>query len=228
MDQGALVEPIAVPNPFLWYDTSDASSVGLNGLNMARLDDKGSGFNAIQSNPTFQPPYILGAQNGKNVARFSSSVGHFLSAALPATLPQPNTFFVVVKLNNLAEIMVFFDLQLGPNRNLMAKRNIGNKIVINAGIDMNGALDFGNSARLHTAIFDGVNSQIYLDRIINPGGAGGAGVLDGGAQVLIGGQFAGGGFKMDGDFCEARVYQGILTTPELEATWDQMIPKWGI
>ncbi len=226
IDRGQEDEKLAVPGAFFWYDGADATTVELNGSRAAAYRDKsGNDFTLIETNPSRQALYIFGGQNGRNVLRFTRARGDHLAHSL-FTLPvnQPQTVFIMAR-----EFVGsgFRTLMRGTS----GSWSIGsflNKINISTGgvPTPTGATAFGSETRLHTFIFNGASSQLFLDREINPlAGNMLTSPLTSGLE--IGSRLAtGASHAWNGDIDEIRFYKGILSVPGIEATWDQMIPKW--
>lgn len=228
VDKGAADEEIAVENPLFWYNGADAGKVILNGSRAERfLDGSGNNFHLDGINPARQPLYLPGAVNGRNCLRFTRSRGDHLSHSLFASpVNQPHTIFVVAR-----------EFTGSGFRTLMRGKSFswsigssGNRIKIDTGgvPRPTGAIAFGGNVRLHTMVFNGASSQLFLDRDVNPltGNFLTGGIFTGleiGSRLTTGSSHA-----WNGDICEIRGYPGLLTTPEHEATRNQMIPKWGI
>jgi hypothetical protein len=228
IDRGQEDEKSAVPDVFLWYDGADARIVELNGSRVAEWRDKsGNDFTLTETNPARQALYLFGGQNGRNVLRFSRTRGDHLRHSL-FTLPvnQPQTVFIVAK-----EIIGsgFRTLMQGTS-DVWRIGSFNNKIQMLTGGSPTpvGATAFGAQTRLHTFIFNGASSQLFLDREVNPlvGNSLSTALKSGlelGSRLATGASHA-----WNGDIDEIKLYKRILSVPELEATWDQMIPKWGI
>ncbi len=228
IDRGEEDEDIAVPGVFFWYDGADERTVKLNGSRVEEWRDKsGNDFTLPETNPARQALYLFGGQNGRNILRFSRTRGDHLRHSL-FTLPvnQPQTIFIAVK-----EFLGsgFRTLMQGTS-GIWTIGSFGNKLSISTGGSPTptGATAFGGAMRLHTLIINGGSSQLFLDREINPlvGNMLTTALTTG---LEIGSRLAtGASHAWNGDLAEIRFYKGILSVAEREATWDQMIPKWGI
>lgn len=228
IDKSDADEELAVENPFTWYNFADAGKVVLNDSRAAQvLDSSGNNFHLDGVNPSRQPLYVFGAQNGRNGLLFSRGRGDHLSHSLFATpVNQPHTIFVVAQ-----------EFPGSGFRILMRGKSFiwnigstGNRIQMATGTVPipTGSTAFGSTVRLHTLIFNGGSSQLFLDRDVNPlTGAFGAAAITTGLEIgsILG---TGSSHAWNGYLYEILIYQGTLTTPQIEDTWDQKIFKWGI
>jgi len=65
--------PPSIANCFAWYDADDASSIVLNGADVAQWNDKsGNGYHLVQGTGALQPEYLAAAIGGKYGVSFSS------------------------------------------------------------------------------------------------------------------------------------------------------------
>lgn len=220
------IQPPAVPDPFFWLDASDLSTMGLNAGRAFQWRDKSeSNFHGVQANTSKQPFYALKVQNGKNGLLFNRGRRDVLTASIN-TINQPFTLYIVAREFGgsgsrfaIAATSSIWRVYMSTNRIRMD----------NGGVPLpTGATVIGTTTRLHTLIFNGGSSQLFLERDINPlsGNVLSSPVLSG---LDIGDDASSGSSRAwNGYIFEIRGYTGVHGIVERTATWDQMIPKWGL
>lgn len=218
-------DPTPVAGLRLWYDASDASTVTLNGSRVSGWDDKsGSGDHLTQASTSIQPLYVLAAQNGLNGILFNSTRDDKLARSL-GNINQPHTVFIVSSATGSGNR--FMLKGLSSLYHFYKSSAVGNRIVVTAGSPAKtGATIFGAAMTLHTMIFNGAGSALYLNRDVNTlsGNPGTGGIVTG---LEVGASSTSNGWS--GYINEIRLYNSVLSAANIEKTWDQMIDhKWGI
>ena len=217
-------DPTPVAGLRLWYDASDESTVTLNGSRVSALDDKsGNGDHLTQATAGIQPLYVLGAQNGLNGILYNSTRKDKLARSL-GTINQPHTVFVVANTGGSGNRFILHGLS--SVYQAYKSSAVGQKIIINGGSAAAvGSTVFGSEMIMHTLVYNAASSLLFLNRDVNPISAnpGSGGILTG---LEVGASGSGSGWS--GHINEIRLYNELLTVPEREQTWDQLIRKWGI
>lgn len=217
-------DPTPVAGMRLWYDGSDALSVTLNGSRVSVLDDlTGNGDHISEAGEGRQPLYVLGAQNGLNGILFNSTRDDQLSRAL-GNINQPHTVMIVASATGSGNR--FMLRGMSSVYHFYKSTAVGEKIVVTAGSPTKtGATAFGSAPTVHTMIFNGASSALYLNRDINPlSGDPGSGGIVTGLQVGASGTSNG----WSGYFYEMRLWPRELNIEELSKSHGQLIRKWGI
>lgn len=216
----------AVPNPRLWYDAADASTVILNGSRVKKWLDKSiNNDHLTQTTASKQPLYVPNAFNGKNGILFNRGRRDVLSA-VTGTINQPHTIYLVAQESGgsggrfaMASTAFVWRIYMSANRLRMDT----------GGIPLpTGATAIGTGLRLHTTIFNGGSSALFLERAVNTltGNKLGSALstsLDVGDDASSGSSRAWNGF-----INEIRFYLGAHNAAQRAASWDQMLPKWGL
>lgn len=83
----------------LWFDSSDTSTITLNGSTVSQWSDKsGNARHISQANATQQPTYITAGFNGKNIMRFDGSNDYLFNDTVGASGKSFLTMIAVFKL----------------------------------------------------------------------------------------------------------------------------------
>ncbi len=87
--------PSSLPGLQLWLDAADASTILLNGSNVAQWNDKSTNaYNVIQPTSTKQPAYVTNSQNGHNIVRFDGIIDILSNSTAPNATTTLNTMIV--------------------------------------------------------------------------------------------------------------------------------------
>jgi len=169
-----------------WLDGKDNSKLSLNGNKVIQWYDKsGFGrhvFNAVDAQrPTYDPV------TGK--VTFNSAAQTYLqSAAFAAPLVQPNTVFLVYKINEYINISVVLDGV--TNRTMFWTQSL--KFCIYANISLP-AITHDLFDHIHIAEYNGLNSNYWIDEILEANGDSGLASIDGitlGSNQSLSSQFS--------------------------------------
>lgn len=217
-------DPTPVAGLRLWYDSSDASTVTLNGSRVSAWDDKSGNLDHLsQATAARQPLYVLAAQNGLNGILYNLTRDDQLARAL-GNINQPHTVFIMSSATGSGNR---FMLRGSSSVYHFYKSSaVGEKIVVTAGSPTKtGATAFGSEMILHTMVFNSASSALYLNRDVNTlsGNPGTGGIVTG---LQVGASGSGSGWS--GYINEIRLYNSVLSMANIEKTWDQLMRKWGI
>lgn len=216
----------AIPNPRLWYDGADASTVILNGSRVAQwLDKSVNNDHLTQATASKQPLYVPAAFNGKNGILFSRGRRDVLSA-VTGSINQPHTIYLVASESGGSGAR----FAMASTAFIWRTYMLSNKLRMDTGgIPLpTGATAIGSGLRLHTTIYNGASSALFLERAVNilTGNKLGPALstgLDVGDDASTGSNLAWNGY-----INEIRFYLGAHNTAQRAASWDQMLPKWGL
>lgn len=91
------VTPVQASGCMLWLDSSDSSTVILDGNNkVSQWNDKsGNGFNAVQPTEANRPSYVSNIQNSSNSILFNNNSGHFLNTSMTGKMAATNQSYTV-------------------------------------------------------------------------------------------------------------------------------------
>lgn len=216
--------------PFLWLDASDASTVkyGDSG-HVHRWDDKsGHSHHATQGDPAKQPAYVKGAQNGKNVIRFSAgSKTGLATPGIPLETPDEFTLFAVFKGTKASETYS------GPIFSPMSFHSWG---IPARRISVKGHTSPKGRAGLHTfdpmiwsgILANGVNLDLWENGANVYSHKNGSPMPHDASTAYQIGQSGKDSYCFDGDICEVIGFDRALTAAEREKIEGYLAAKWGI
>lgn len=225
MDGGRGTASPPVANYGIWYDASQTTL----GSVTPWTDLSGNGHNAIQANPVQRPVCAANQLNGKNGVVFNSGSSQFLAtASISPSLTQPNTIFVVSKLNiPIVGGGYVIDGLNNILRNAMFSPGGGNSTFeMTAGTVLNTTRPIDGNAHIHGLVFNGNSSSYSIDGAAAQSGIAGGETLTG---LVIGSQYdnAGGTFY-NGTIFEIIVYNRLLNSAEIAQVNNYLSVKWGI
>lgn len=149
----------------LWLKAS--SGITLNGSNVSSWIDGVNGYNAAQSNSTFQPAFVANALNGKPVIRFDGNNDYIKISSF--IYSNPNTVYIVYKQNSNANQII-----LSKTINTLFVQNDSNLLRLYAGTTQVGtALNQPFNFVTAGIIINGASSKVGVNGVwsgnLNPG-----------------------------------------------------------
>lgn len=193
-------------------------------------DQSGNGNDASQGTGTNQPLWVDATLNGKPVIRFDGNDNYLVTNDF--TLNQPNTVFVVYKVNNTsgqhAIITNKYDnLLLGSHLGINATATL---VYINAGIytgiGVNSYIkSFPTTYFMNSCIFNSPNSALYENGTSKASGNVGT---DSNNGFTIGCFRVGNYAYLDGDIAEIIIYNTALGTTDRQTVENYLNYKYNI
>jgi hypothetical protein len=220
--------PLSLPGLADWYDFSDLSTLFQDAARTTpaaadadplggMLDKSGNGRHLSQSTSTRRPALKLAVQNGRSVARFDGVDDH-LAVTYAASLPQPNTLFVV---STFSAVGVALDSTAGGDHSIFSDVGV---MRIYAGTALASAVAPSASAHVFCALFNGASSVLRRDRVQIAAGNAGTGAMLG-ARLGASSGLAG-GYYLGGDISEAFVVPGSLSAALIQSAEAYLKSKW--
>jgi len=206
----------------VWLDGKDASTFTLDGNYVDSWADKGSlGADVVNTNDDATRP-TYDASTGR--VTFTASNSTFLqSAAFSSALSQPNTVFVVYKITGgLSNNEGVFDARTNTQQ-LFYNDNF--RYYIYAGHDINtGGGTSDTDDHIHVGLFNGINSEYWIDGISRVSGDVGVNTLDG---ITLG---ARGGLSnyANAEICEVIIYNADISDRDRDVVTTYLANKWNI
>ena len=208
----------------LWLDSSDQSSLVMDGTSVEEWKDKsGNNNHAIQTNSLSQPTIGTTNLNGLSVLDFSSS--HLKVNNFSAT--QPYSFFIVAKTNNtdysIGSIEYLIDGATILNRNIVQIDRFG-KVQMYAGTWSESNLATPTAFCIISASFNTTTSTISLNGTRETHNVGTRNLSSG---LTIGSKYNGTQALLDGSIAEIVAIDNdtsIATTEKMEG---YLAHKWG-
>jgi len=199
--------PDSIATLTLWFDASDVDGAGDGATgdppNSAQVttwfDKSGGSNNATQATPTNRPLYFVdggAAINNKPVMRFDGLDDFLATTSLATTINQPNTIFLVIKLNSTSGIQTFVDgLTTGFSNQIW--KNASQWRITSGGTALGGGTP-DTSPHIFRALFNS-SSQFDIDATSIGAGITGTNGLDG---IVIGSDYTQAAPFANADFAE--------------------------
>jgi len=204
-------------------DSANAATVSLTTTygQVSQWDDlSGSGNNVVQPTAANQPRSNRRTLNNLNVIDFDGS-GELLAKTFASGLTQPNTLFVVGKLDATGSERAFFDGVAG-GRHLLRGTAL-NFWLIYSGTFVQGSTT-NTDEHIFRALYNSTSSTLHIDGTLTLTGNAGTEALNG---AVIGAVYNSSS-SLDGLIAEVIVIDGTLTADQITATEEYLGIKWGI
>ena len=204
----------------VWLDGRDDMSFTLDGTSVDQWDDKsGNNRHVLNGNAdATRPTYDI---NTGRVTFVAGNSQFLQSAAFGAALTQPNTVFVVAKyLVTTGTPVIFDNIPADPVTIYIGSGNFR----IFADVELvNGTANTNDN--IHTALFNGVTSEYWINGISGASGNVGAQNLDG---ITLGAARGGAGNFADCEIMEVIVYNASISAVDRDKITGYLSNKWDI
>jgi len=191
------------------------SNVVLSGSNvLAWKDCSGNGNDVTQSDVNSQPTYLTNTLNGLPVIKFDGINDYLRNTTFVQN--QPLTVFVVWHVNSTNGGTVFD----GVNSRILLRYYNDIQAYAGTSSTYSKSVPFTN---LSTVVFNGTNSAIYDNGILQTTGDFGANILDG---LTIGTSYLNDGLFLDGYIAEIIMYNSVLSNDERIANETYLSKKY--
>ena len=150
---------VPTSTPILWLRAD--KGVILSGSTVSSwLDQSGNGYNASQSNASYQPLYVPNALNGKPVLRFDGA-NRFLLISNSAIPIDKHTIFIVFKTYNTSSQSIFGIWYSKPGWNFVLSSGVYTYIIDKSSAYITGTAPTIGANNLFSLTFDGSNVKSY-------------------------------------------------------------------
>ena len=203
----------------LWLDGKDDDSFTLDGTSVDQWDDKSGNdrhLNNTNDNTT-RPTYDI---NTGRVAFTAANETFLQSAAFGAALVQPNTIFVVYKINTYIGSSVVFTGAINYVQFTMATGNFRLK----AGVSLtDGPTNLNDN--IHVALFNGASSEYWINGINVISGNAGNRILNG---ITLGSLRTTASAFSSAEIMEVIVYNSDISDTDRDVITAYLADKWDI
>lgn len=206
-----------------WFDGQDTATISLNVNKVIQWDDKSGNARHVANAVDAQRPTYSAVTGRLTFSAVNLTYLQCTAAAFGADMIQPNTIFILYKINIYINNSNVFDSADATKRNLIWMT--GNNFSCYAGVALNnGATDANDN--IHAAEFNGAASNYWINGVLVAGpGNVGAQNFDGitlGAHPNTLQQYS------DVEIMEVFGYNCILTPAERTALDAYLTSKWGL
>lgn len=214
----ALSPIVSALTPQVWYDPSLASSVTLNGSNVAQINDLSGNNRHLTALTTKQPTYTTAGINGLNCLTYDGTSDSLRSTSASITQTQPMTWVAVVKFSDVSSQHGLWVNQAGTVAGITA--GSGSWRMAAGGSYFKGTPD--TSLHCIVGVINGASSLMRIDGVALATQDAGSNALS--ADELFLGRNIGGSVYMVGDVGECGLIPGNPSVTALEA---YLKAKWG-
>lgn len=206
----AQIGPTSIPGLLAWF-RADSALISTGGRISQVGDLSGNNYNCQQADTLKQPLLIPNILNGRPVMRFDGTDDFLATGNFNSTATQPNTFFVVWSINQLAGAA---QVVLSGANNTSTNGiywNTSNRINLTAGTAVYYSKTAPFNHLITTAVFNASTSvrENGVSKTLNSTNAGSQGIN----LLHLGCNYGSAGF-LRGDIAEVVVYDGTLTTQQ--------------
>jgi len=227
---GSVFNPLSVSGCKLWLDASDSDTITKDGSNLvSQWDDKSDEGNDIsQATATNKPLWVDSVQNGLPIIRFNGSDNYIRRTTyVNGSLSQPNTFFVVCVMPDIASASTAFVFDGGTSREGFGTKLPASDDDFNmfAGIELHPTTTVDSTNFLqYTGVFNGASSLFRENQTQLFTGNTGSNAMDG---ITLG---TAAGLDQFGnpDIAEILIYNADITGDDLTNIEQYLKDKWAV
>lgn len=207
-----------------WFDPIQQDHITPNGSNVATLDAVYPSISVSQATASAQPDYQFADIAGRPCLDFDGTADRLVSPTITQALPF--TVFSVVRSDEQTGSTRYFFGQSGTSPRV-GKTSTGFWSIRNPTI-LTSTTSVGNSftTAVIVAVFDGVNSELWLNGTLDTTGDTGTGTFSA-ESFVIGAGTSGGSQAWDGKIGETGIVAGHLTNGQIEQLSAHLAQKWG-